>query len=182
MSSCLCVWWCVGVVFVVVLSCDMITTIAVQPASPSPSPSQVSPTHSLSHSLSLILSIPSSSCYCLTARLALEKRSTEAVYEEAREEADEAIAQSRQSLRESCDAAGDLSKYTLGGSAAAGSGATAGGVRSARKKRKRLQQARTLVAGDFIGYQCKVRCGAVSFRFISFLHKQVLMGWDGMRW
>lgn len=78
-------------------------------------------------------------------RLALEKRSTEAVYEEARKETDLAIAQSREILRQSSEVAGDLSRYTLK--------TPEGGT---ERKRKKLQQARTLAAGDYIEYLCKV--------------------------
>jgi hypothetical protein len=100
----------------------------------------------LSLSLSLTLSL------LLLYRLALGKKDVEAVYEEAREEADLAIEQSRASPRESSVAAGDMSEYTLVKDKEAG-----GRGRRGRKRGREEEQRKTLSAGDFIGYQCKVR-------------------------
>lgn len=82
-------------------------------------------------------------------RLAQEKTIAEAQFERSRAETDEAIAQSRLNLSHSGESA-DMAKYALVNDSSA-EGDT------------------VLSAGDFIGYQCKVR-KVTSRAFIHFSH------------
>lgn len=82
----------------------------------------------------------------------MEKDGIEATYECDRETVDEVVEENR-TARSDATASDDLSKFTLQSSMGR---VSEGENESPRKKRRRKTEAKTLCAGDYVGYQCKV--------------------------
>ena len=90
----------------------------------------------------------------MVTSLANEKKHDEELYEEAREDADKAIQESREILKASIDASGDMAKYALKSTA---NSQKETGKKGRKRKSVVDEMKKTLSAGDYIGYQCKVR-------------------------